>query len=63
MAFGEIYVWNTTTSSLETFKNTTLGEYIDASGNREKIITNTYIEDIGLTEIITFVDANIHKAY
>lgn len=60
---GTLYTWNATSQELEIFAHTTLDEYIDATGNREKIITHMDLPGVGLSEIITFVDANTHKAY
>lgn len=59
---GAVYTYNNETKSLEA-ANVTLDEYVDATGNREKIITHANLTDIGFAEIITYVDANSHKVY
>lgn len=62
-SFGTLNIWNETTQEFTEFANTTVDTYVDATGNREKVITHTVIPDIGFTEIITFFDANTHIAY
>lgn len=62
-AHGNLYTWNNETQKLELFAHTQLDEYIDSTGNREKIITQMDVPGIGFAEIITFVDANTHKVY
>ena len=60
---GILYTWNATTKELNQFANSTAVTYIDATHNREKIITMTNLTDIGMTEILTFIDVNAGKAY
>lgn len=63
MMFGKIYTWNTETQKLEWVSESLLDEYIDATGNREKIVMKMDFPDLGYAEVTTFFDAKTHKAY
>ena len=63
MSFGSLYTYNETTGEYLPFANTTVDTYVDITGNREKVITQTDIPNIGFAEIITYFDVVNHIAY
>jgi hypothetical protein len=40
-----------------------MDQYFDYEGNREKVVMNSSIPDIGYLSITTFVDGNAHSSY
>eukprot|EP00347_Sterkiella_histriomuscorum_P001928 403370130 len=63
MSQGVLYHWNETTKELVQFANATVDTYLDITHNREKIVTQMEIPNIGFAEVLTYVDAKNHVAY
>jgi len=60
---GNLYTWNNETEKLEPYQNTQVNTYVDSTGNREKVVTQMDIPNIGFAEVITYIDVTNHKAY
>ena len=55
---GGYFLLDEETQTLEPYLNMRIGQYIDSSKNREKVVVNQDIQGLGYTTITNFIDCN-----
>eukprot|EP00347_Sterkiella_histriomuscorum_P001024 403373631 len=60
---GSFFQWDAQSSTLSPYMNMTDDIYLDADGNREKVLTYLDVANLGKMKIITYIDGQDLKMY